>query len=92
MTQANTATCRELLGDDQLPSCGRCSLLDSECVRGLPFPFKHANNPLACEELGDSPLGQPRTGFEFGENQVWVETPTSGSYILVQVQYALAPA
>lgn len=65
------------LGDGQVPTCRRCTLLSRECVRGLPFSFRYSNNLPSVElDPGDRAL-ESSADFEFADDQVWVTPPTS---------------
>ncbi|KAH8650565.1 hypothetical protein BGZ60DRAFT_473863 [Tricladium varicosporioides] len=66
------------LGDNQLPSCSRCTLLNRECVRVASDPFRHAYNPTV--KPVDRALG-PRPEYEYAEDQVWL-TPRSNALLL----------
>lgn len=64
-------------GDNQHPSCSRCTLLNRECVRAPPDPFRHTYNPTV--KPVDSAL-EPRPEYEYADDQVWLTPTSNGSY------------
>ncbi|RFU30272.1 hypothetical protein B7463_g6058, partial [Scytalidium lignicola] len=79
----NVTTFRPHISDRKRPRCGRCLLLNEDCLREPAYRF------LNSTERNSDTADFTKDGkcvFEYDEDQIWVETPKNVEFVLEDPQ------